>query len=340
VNKRMKKKQQNYISEDSMTKESSIRTKLSKFNKKWILVIVNVVVLVGVIVFVKTSYAYLYETLRGQKSYSLKVKGFSLKLDDSSTSENIKIENSIPVSDEEGKVGNAYTFSIINEDPSETGYVLYLDDVEIDNEINRMKDTVVKYQLIENGKEQVGLVSELGTHPFRILTSGVTSMTSDELQTYVDRALGNKLDQKEKEILDKNHPVGSIYITETNKNPAELFGGKWEQYASGKTLVGLDSTNTGFNTVGKTGGANKVTLNVRNLPNHVHTTAETVTSNLNLKTEQSTNNTQFANYNGYPLYSQKSQSTGDQYGIDFSYGYGQDYPFKIKGSSAYTWYYG
>ena len=47
----------------------------------------------------KVSYAYLYQTLRGEKTYSLKVKGFSLKLDDSSIVENIKLENSIPVSD-------------------------------------------------------------------------------------------------------------------------------------------------------------------------------------------------------------------------------------------------
>ena len=95
---------------------------------------------------------------------------------------NIKIENSIPVNDNIGRQTDPYNFSVANEDSDETGYVIYLDDVEIDNEINRMKDTVVKYQLIENGKEQVGFVSELGTHPFRILTSGV--MNGNETNNY------------------------------------------------------------------------------------------------------------------------------------------------------------
>jgi len=128
--------------------------------------------MIGMIIFMKVSYAYLYQTLRGEKTYSLKVKGFNLKLDESGSS-NIKIENSIPVNDNVGKQADSYSFSVANEDSDETGYVIYLDDVEIDNEINRMKDTVVKYQLIENEKETIGLVSDLGTSPFRILTSGI-----------------------------------------------------------------------------------------------------------------------------------------------------------------------
>lgn len=122
-----------------------------------------------------------------------------------------------------------------------------------------------------------------------------------------------------------------VYITEQDLNPSELFGGVWEVYASGRTLVGLDSSNTKFNAIGNKGGSNSVVLSVKNLPSHSHSTSETVTNKINLNVEQSDNNSQFANYNGYPLYSQKSHSTGDQYGIDFSYGYGTDYPFKIKG---------
>jgi len=225
--------------------------------------------------------------------------------------------------------------------------------VEIDNEINRMKDMNVKYQLIENGKEKVGLVSELGANPFRILTSGVingnttniyslrfwmkedaevssnqvfnvkirliatskealaegklvfgetiitsdsgvTSMTSDQLQTYVDRALGNKIETElnkqakeyetklaevksttKKELLDENHPVGSIYISETNTNPSTLFGGTWVAYGQGRTLVGVGNGNDGTTSksfiVGSTGGEYNHLLTTNEMPSHTHT---------------------------------------------------------------------
>ena len=49
------------------------------------------------------------------------------------------------------------------------------------------------------------------------------------------------------------YPVGSIYMNVNNTNPSLLFGGTWEQI-KGKFLVGVDSSDTDFNTSGKTGG--------------------------------------------------------------------------------------
>lgn len=49
------------------------------------------------------------------------------------------------------------------------------------------------------------------------------------------------------------YPVGSIYMNVNNTNPSLLFGGTWEQI-KGKFLVGIDSSDTDFNTSGKTGG--------------------------------------------------------------------------------------
>ena len=49
------------------------------------------------------------------------------------------------------------------------------------------------------------------------------------------------------------YPVGSIYMNVNNTNPSLLFGGTWEQI-KGKFLVGVDSSDTDFNTSEKTGG--------------------------------------------------------------------------------------
>ena len=51
------------------------------------------------------------------------------------------------------------------------------------------------------------------------------------------------------------YPIGAIYLSVDNTNPSKLFGGTWEQIAKGRTLVGVDTNDTDFNTVKKTGGS-------------------------------------------------------------------------------------
>lgn len=51
------------------------------------------------------------------------------------------------------------------------------------------------------------------------------------------------------------YPVGSIYLSVNDTNPSKWFGGTWEQIAKGRTLVGVDTSQTEFNTVKKTGGS-------------------------------------------------------------------------------------
>lgn len=63
-------------------------------------------------------------------------------------------------------------------------------------------------------------------------------------------------------LWDQIYPVGSIYITVNATNPSVLFGGTWEQL-KGKFLVGIDSSDTDFNTSEKTGGS-KTHTNILN----------------------------------------------------------------------------
>ena len=57
------------------------------------------------------------------------------------------------------------------------------------------------------------------------------------------------------QIINIVYPVGSIYMSVNNTNPSTFIGGTWVAWGSGKVPVGVDSGQTEFNSVEKTGGA-------------------------------------------------------------------------------------
>jgi hypothetical protein len=72
-------------------------------------------------------------------------------------------------------------------------------------------------------------------------------------------------------IVELIYPVGSIYISTVNTNPSILFSiGTWVAFGSGRTLVGVDTGQTEFDTVEETGGAKTHTLTVTEMPSHQH----------------------------------------------------------------------
>lgn len=73
--------------------------------------------------------------------------------------------------------------------------------------------------------------------------------------------------------LDLMYPVGSIYISINDTNPSTLFGGTWERFAQGKTLVGVNESEDEFDTVQKTGGEKTHKLTTTEMPAHNHTQA-------------------------------------------------------------------
>ena len=65
-------------------------------------------------------------------------------------------------------------------------------------------------------------------------------------------------------------PIGSLYFTTNNVNPSTYFGGSWERYGKGRTIVSLDENQTEFNAINKTGGTKTHTLIVDEMPSHNH----------------------------------------------------------------------
>lgn len=95
--------------------------------------------------------------------------------------------------------------------------------------------------------------------------SGNTPLSAfnlNKMQNNIETAIEN--------IIDVIYPIGSIYISVNSTNPSILFGGTWEAFATGRTLVGVDTTDTDFNTVEKTGGEKTHTQTIAEMPSHTH----------------------------------------------------------------------
>ncbi len=69
------------------------------------------------------------------------------------------------------------------------------------------------------------------------------------------------------------YPVGSIYINAAvATNPGTLLGfGTWAAFGAGRVMVGIDASQTEFDTLEETGGAKTHTLSTSELPSHTHT---------------------------------------------------------------------
>lgn len=54
--------------------------------------------------------------------------------------------------------------------------------------------------------------------------------------------------------VDFIYPIGSIYLSVNSTNPSKYFGGTWVAWGAGRVPVGVDTSQTEFSTVEKTGG--------------------------------------------------------------------------------------
>lgn len=66
------------------------------------------------------------------------------------------------------------------------------------------------------------------------------------------------------------HRVGDIIFSTSDENPSTIYGGTWVAWGKGQVPVGVDASDSDFNTVEKTGGEKEHTLTVDEMPSHKH----------------------------------------------------------------------
>lgn len=85
-----------------------------------------------------------------------------------------------------------------------------------------------------------------------------------ELKKYVDTQSPGGI------TLDSVYPIGSVYISANGANPNAIIGGTWEEFATGRTLIGYDPSDDDLTETGMTGGEKTHALTVDELPEHNH----------------------------------------------------------------------
>jgi hypothetical protein len=131
---------------------------------------------------------------------------------------------------------------------------------EIDTEFNNIATAIIT-------KADLSGPTFTGTPTLPTGTIGVTQSSSDSSTKLATTAFVQA-------VLQTLYPVGTVYTNATSStNPATLLGfGTWTAFGAGKVMVGLDSGDATFSTVGNTGGSKDAIV-----VSHTHTATSTVT---------------------------------------------------------------
>jgi prepilin-type N-terminal cleavage/methylation domain-containing protein len=134
-----------------------------------------------------------------------------------------------------------------------------------------------------------------GTTSDNPILSGQIALLQEQLDELKEETAKNKTDMANLNLnfTDKTYPVGSIFITTTLTTEIDLkakFGEltEWEPFGTGRTLVGIDTSQTEFNTISKIGGAKTHTLSIAQLPSHAHGLSDGTVSNAGAHTHSVT----------------------------------------------------
>lgn len=106
------------------------------------------------------------------------------------------------------------------------------------------------------GKTLADRIGTLGS----LMTDAKSSLVAaiNEIKSILGSHTHDSRYYQKEEIFDKVYPVGSIYINVNNVSPETLFGGTWVAWGSGRVPVGVEESESEFDTSEKTGGNKSV----------------------------------------------------------------------------------
>ena len=160
-----------------------------------------------------------------------------------------------------GKVNERYDFEI------QSNKFLYKEDISKELAFKGQMPKTGMLQINSNGKVAIAICNE---EYCACKSTSELKVTIKDTNCNINSETGEI-----EENVSSQYPVGSIYISTTNTNPSTYFGGKWESYGEGRTLVGVgtgidENSNTKTIEVNETNGEYVHTLTVDEMPKHTH----------------------------------------------------------------------
>lgn len=71
-------------------------------------------------------------------------------------------------------------------------------------------------------------------------------------------------------LLAEAFPINKVEVFFDAEDHSNFLGFQWEKVSQGRIPIGLDNTDTDFNTIGKIGGEKEHTLTIDEIPPHSH----------------------------------------------------------------------
>ncbi len=149
-------------------------------------------IILGTILLLSASYAWLQLTLNGTKTNVLKVEDLSLELDDKE-SVGINGDGVVPVLDAVGLAEDPYTFKLINHGSTDNNYTIYLDNVDLEEGETQLPDDAIKFDLKKGDTTLIRTLLSYVTEEDhdRVLDTGIIKggeTFSYDLRMWVDEA--------------------------------------------------------------------------------------------------------------------------------------------------------
>jgi len=137
-----------------------------------------------------------------------------------------------------------------------------------ENEINKiLDDAKTLNQETKNLQEQINTaIDYLGKYEWNgtkirfKLGNGKWGPYKDIAGEFVSKEELTSATDTVKQLYLIMHPVGDIVFNVTGVNPGTIYGGTWTQWGKGRVPVGVDTDQTEFNIVEKTGGKKEQVL--------------------------------------------------------------------------------
>ena len=161
--------------------------------KKKKIIILSIAIIGLLLVVTGVTYSILSFKVEGNEVNI--VKAGILKID-INENEPITLLEAYPISTEHGLEGKAYTFSVSNTGDIDALYRIYLDDVELDQGIERLSDSSIRYSLTKDGKYLTDTVADLlSQRENRLIDNGAIypgETFNYELRMWIDEDVGNE----------------------------------------------------------------------------------------------------------------------------------------------------